>query len=191
MYPETFIPTDFVELPSQILEHWATEPEVLRAYATHYQTGDTIPDVLIEKINNSRFFNQGFNNVEYLAASLLDLSYHQLTDTGAIDIGVFEANYLNDLGLIDEIEPRYRSTYFTHIIGGYESGYYSYLWSAVLDHDAFEAFREHGLYDQATANSFRENILAKSGTSDHEQLYRDFRGKEPSVEALLKNRGLK
>lgn len=191
VYPETFIPTDFVELPSQILEHWATEPEVLRAYAIHYQTGDTIPDVLIEKINNSRFFNQGFNNVEYLAASLLDLSYHQLTDTGAIDIGVFEANYLNDLGLIDEIEPRYRSTYFTHIIGGYESGYYSYLWSAVLDHDAFEAFREHGLYDQATANSFRENILAKSGTSDHEQLYRDFRGKEPSVEALLKNRGLK
>lgn len=191
VYPETFIPTDFVELPSQILEHWATEPEVLRAYAMHYQTGDTIPEVLIEKINNSRFFNQGFNNVEYLAASMLDLSYHQLTDTGAIDIGVFEANYLNDLGLIDEIEPRYRSTYFTHIIGGYESGYYSYLWSAVLDHDAFEAFREHGLYDQATANSFRENILAKSGTSDHEQLYRDFRGKDPSVEALLKNRGLK
>ncbi len=191
VYPETFIPTDFVELPSQILEHWATEPEVLKAYAIHYQTGDTIPDLLIEKINNSRFFNQGFNNVEYLAASLLDLSYHQLTDTGAIDIGVFEANYLNDLGLIDEIEPRYRSTYFTHIIGGYESGYYSYLWSAVLDHDAFEAFREHGLYDQATANSFRENILAKSGTSDHEQLYRDFRGKDPSVEALLKNRGLK
>ncbi len=191
VYPETFIPTDFVELPSQILEHWATEPEVLKAYAIHYQTGDTIPDVLIEKINNSRFFNQGFNNVEYLAASLLDLSYHQLTDTGAIDIGVFEANYLNDLGLIDEIEPRYRSTYFTHIIGGYESGYYSYLWSAVLDHDAFEAFREHGLFDQATANSFRENILAKSGTSDHEQLYRDFRGKDPSVEALLKNRGLK
>lgn len=191
VYPETFIPTDFVELPSQILEHWATEPEVLKAYAIHYQTGDTIPDVLIEKINNSRFFNQGFNNVEYLAASLLDLSYHQLIDTGAIDIGVFEANYLNDLGLIDEIEPRYRSTYFTHIIGGYESGYYSYLWSAVLDHDAFEAFREHGLFDQATANSFRENILAKSGTSDHEQLYRDFRGKDPSVEALLKNRGLK
>jgi peptidyl-dipeptidase Dcp len=191
VYPETFIPTDFVELPSQILEHWATEPEVLKAYAIHYQTGDTIPDLLIEKINNSRFFNQGFNNVEYLAASLLDLSYHQLTDTGAIDIGVFEANYLNDLGLIDEIEPRYRSTYFTHIIGGYESGYYSYLWSAVLDHDAFEAFREHGLFDQATANSFRENILAKSGTSDHEQLYRDFRGKDPSVEALLKNRGLK
>lgn len=191
VYPETFIPTDFVELPSQILEHWATEPEVLKAYAIHYQTGDTIPDVLIEKINNSRFFNQGFNNVEYLAASLLDLSYHQLIDTGAIDIEVFEANYLNDLGLIDEIEPRYRSTYFTHIIGGYESGYYSYLWSAVLDHDAFEAFREHGLFDQATANSFRENILAKSGTSDHEQLYRDFRGKDPSVEALLKNRGLK
>lgn len=190
-YPVTFIPTDFVELPSQILEHWATEREVLKMYAVHYQTGEPIPDALIEKINNSRYFNQGFNNVEYLAASLLDISYHTLSDTGAIDIEKFEANYLNQLGLIEEIEPRYRSTYFTHIIGGYESGYYSYLWSAVLDNDAYEAFEEHGIFDQETADSFRKNILAKSGTSDHEQLYRDFRGKDPSVEALLKNRGLK
>ncbi len=190
-YPVTFIPTDFVELPSQILEHWATEREVLKMYAVHYQTGEPIPDALIEKINNSRFFNQGFNNVEYLAASLLDISYHTLSDTGAIDIEKFEANYLNQLGLIEEIEPRYRSTYFTHIIGGYESGYYSYLWSAVLDNDAYEAFEEHGIFDQETADSFRKNILAKSGTSDHEQLYRDFRGQDPSVDALLKNRGLK
>jgi peptidyl-dipeptidase Dcp len=190
-YPVTFIPTDFVELPSQILEHWSTELEVLKMYAVHYQTGEPIPDALIEKINNSRYFNQGFNNVEYLAASLLDISYHTLSDTGAIDIEKFEANYLNQLGLIEEIEPRYRSTYFTHIIGGYESGYYSYLWSAVLDNDAYEAFQEKGIFDQETADSFRKNILAKSGTSDHEQLYRDFKGKDPSVDALLKNRGLK
>jgi peptidyl-dipeptidase Dcp len=190
-YPVTFIPTDFVELPSQILEHWSTEREVLKMYAVHYQTGEPIPDALIEKINNSRYFNQGFNNVEYLAASLLDISYHTLSDTGAIDIEKFEANYLNQLGLIEEIEPRYRSTYFTHIIGGYESGYYSYLWSAVLDNDAYEAFQEKGIFDQETADSFRKNILAKSGTSDHEQLYRDFKGKDPSVDALLKNRGLK
>ncbi len=191
VYPETFIPTDFVELPSQILEHWATEPEVLKMYAVHYQTGEPIPDELIEKINNSSYFNQGFTNVEYLAASLLDISYHMLADTGAIDIEAFESNYLSSLGLIEEIQPRYRSTYFTHIIGGYEAGYYSYLWSAVLDNDAYEAFREHGIFDQTTANSFRNNILAKDGTSNHEQLYRDFRGKDPTVDALLKNRGLK
>jgi len=190
-YPITFIPTDFVELPSQILEHWATEREVLKMYAVHYQTGEPIPDELIDKINNSRYFNQGFNNVEYLAASLLDISYHTLSDTGAINIPEFEQNYLTQLGLIEEIEPRYHSTYFTHIVGGYESGYYSYLWSAVLDNDAYEAFLENGIFDKETATRFRENILAKSGTSDHDQLYRDFRGKDPSVDALLKNRGLK
>ncbi len=190
-YPITFIPTDFVELPSQILEHWATEREVLKMYAVHYQTGEPIPDELIDKINNSHYFNQGFNNVEYLAASLLDISYHTLSDTGAINIPEFEQNYLTQLGLIEEIEPRYHSTYFTHIVGGYESGYYSYLWSAVLDNDAYEAFLENGIFDKETATRFRDNILAKSGTADHDQLYRDFRGKDPSVDALLKNRGLK
>ena len=190
-YPVTFIPTDFVELPSQILEHWATEREVLKMYAVHYETGAPIPDELIDKINNSRYFNTGFNNMEFLAASLLDISYHVLSDTGAIDINQFELNYFSQLGLLEQIEPRYHSTYFTHIVGGYEAGYYSYLWSAVLDNDAYEAFRENGLFDKATATSFRKNILEKSGTSDHEQLYRDFRGKNPSVEPLLKNRGLK
>ncbi|MDP2724569.1 MAG: M3 family metallopeptidase [Bacteroidales bacterium] len=190
-YPETFIPTDFVELPSQILEHWATERDVLKMYAVNFKTGEPIPDKLIDKINNSRYFNTGFNNMEFLAASLLDMSYHILADTGAIDVNQFEKNYFSELGLLNEIEPRYHSTYFTHVIGGYEAGYYSYLWSAVLDHDAYEAFRENGIFDKTTATSFRKNILEKSGTSDHEQLYRDFRGKNPSVEPLLKNRGLK
>jgi peptidyl-dipeptidase Dcp len=190
-YPETFIPTDFVELPSQILEHWATERDVLKMYAVDSKTGEPIPDKLIDKINNSRYFNTGFNNMEFLAASLLDMSYHILADTGAIDVNQFEKNYFSELGLLNEIEPRYHSTYFTHVIGGYEAGYYSYLWSAVLDHDAYEAFRENGIFDKTTATSFRKNILEKSGTSDHEQLYRDFRGKNPSVEPLLKNRGLK
>ncbi|MFA5417306.1 MAG: M3 family metallopeptidase [Bacteroidales bacterium] len=190
-YPETFIPTDFVELPSQILEHWATERDVLKMYAVNFKTGEPIPDKLIDKINNSRYFNTGFNNMEFLAASLLDMSYHILADTGVIDVNQFEKNYFSELGLLNEIEPRYHSTYFTHVIGGYEAGYYSYLWSAVLDHDAYEAFRENGIFDKTTATSFRKNILEKSGTTDHEQLYRDFRGKNPSVEPLLKNRGLK
>lgn len=189
-YHSTFIPWDFVELPSQILEHWATEPEVLKLYAKHYETGEVIPDELIGKIDISRFFNQGFDNTELLAASLLDMAYHTLEAPVNIEVQEFEKNYLKEIGLIPEIEPRYRTTYFLHIIGGYDAGYYCYTWAAVLDNDAFEAFREHGIFDKATADSYRKNILAKNGIMDASAQYLNFRGRDPELEPLLRNRGL-
>ncbi len=189
-YHSTFIPWDFVELPSQILEHWSTQPEVLRMYARHYETGDVIPDDLIQKITNSSYFNQGFDNAEILAASLLDMAYYTLEAPVNIDIQEFEKSYLSKIGLIPEIEPRYRTTYFLHIIDGYDAGYYCYTWAAVLDNDAFEAFREHGIFDKATADSYRENILAKNGIMDASQQYINFRGRDPELESLLRNRGL-
>lgn len=188
-YPQTNIPRDFVELPSQIMEHWAAHPKVIKSYAKHYETGEVIPDELIKKIENSSYFNQGFANVEYLAASFLDMAYHTLSEPKDLQIMKFEENYLDELGLIPEIEPRYHSTYFSHITGGYAAGYYSYLWSAVLDNDAFEAFEKNGIYDQETAAKFRE-LLAKSGTQDAMKLYVDFRGRKPEIDALLRNRGL-
>ncbi len=190
-YPETPIPADFVELPSQIMEHWATEPEVLKMYAKNYKTGKPIPQELINKINNSRFFNQGFANVEYLAASYLDMDYHTIKEPLKLGINEFEKQSMNKIGLIPEIEPRYRSTYFMHITGGYDAGYNSYLWAAVLDNDAFDYFKETGIFNKETAEKFRKNILEKSGTEDPAKLYRDFRGRDASVEPLLKNRGLK
>lgn len=190
-YPGTHIPADFVELPSQVMEHWATEPEVLKMYAKHYKTGEPIPDELIEKINNSKFFNQGFMNVEYLAASYLDMDYHTLKEPLKEDVNAFEKQSMEKIGLIPEIEPRYRSTYFMHITGGYDAGYYSYLWAAVLDNDAFDYFKQTGIFNKETALKFRKNILEKSGTEDPQKLYRDFRGRDASVEPLLKNRGLK
>ncbi len=190
-YPETPIPADFVELPSQIMEHWATEPEVLKMYAKNYKTGKPIPQELIDKINNSRFFNQGFANVEYLAASYLDMDYHTIKEPLKLGINEFEKQSMNKIGLIPEIEPRYRSTYFMHITGGYDAGYNSYLWAAVLDNDAFDYFKETGIFNKETAEKFRKNILEKSGTEDPAKLYRDFRGRDASVEPLLKNRGLK
>jgi peptidyl-dipeptidase Dcp len=189
-YNRTFIAWDFVEVPSQILEHWATEPEVLAMYAKHYQSGKTIPAPLVEKIRRSGYFNQGFATVEYLAASLLDMSYHVLEAPVTIDIQKFEKEYFKKIGLIPEIVSRYRSTYFLHIAGGYDSGYYGYIWAAVLDNDAFEAFKEKGLFDQATATSFRKNILERNGTMDAMQMFVDFRGREPVIEPLLKSRGL-
>jgi peptidyl-dipeptidase Dcp len=189
-YNQTHIAWDFVELPSQIMEHWATEPEVLNLYAKHYKTGETIPASLIEKIRNSSYFNQGFDNVEVLAASLLDMSYHTLEAPVNIDIQKYEKEYFEKLGLIPEIVSRYRSTFFTHITGGYDSGYYSYTWAAVLDNDAFEAFKEKGIFDKATADSFRKSILEKNGTMDAMQMYLNFRGREPVIEPMLKNRGL-
>ena len=189
-YNQTHIAWDFVELPSQIMEHWATEPEVLNLYAKHYKTGETIPASLAEKIKNSSYFNQGFDNVEVLAASLLDMSYHTLEAPVNIDIKKFEKEYFDKIGLIPEIVSRYRSTFFTHITDGYDSGYYSYTWAAVLDNDAFEAFKEKGIFDKATADSFRKNILEKNGTMDAMQMYLNFRGREPKIEPLLKNRGL-
>lgn len=184
-------PRDFVELPSQIMENWALEPEVLKIYSKHYQTGQIIPDQLIEKLNNSSLFNQGFETVEYLAASFLDMDWHMLTDNTGRDVEKFEKESFKKIGLIPEIESRYQSTNFGHIIGGYAAGYYSYIWAAVLDSDAFEAFVEKGnLFDRNTADAFRKYILAVSGSDDSMVLYKKFRGREPKVDALLKRRGL-
>ena len=190
----TSVPRDFVELPSQVMENWATEPEVLKSYALHFETGEPIPDELIEKIVKSRHFNQGFETTEYLAASLLDMKWHTLTeDPGDVDPDKFEDDYLNEMGLIPEIISRYRSTYFAHIFaGGYSSGYYSYIWSAVLDSDAFAAFKETGdLFDPKTAKSFRDNILSIGNSRDLMEQYKKFRGKDPSIDPLLEKRGLK
>jgi peptidyl-dipeptidase Dcp len=189
-YNQTYVAQDFVELPSQLMEHWATEPEVLNLYAKHYRTGEPIPASLIQKINKSNYFNQGFANVEVYAASLLDMAYHTLEAPAIIDVQSFEKEYFAKLGLIPEIVSRYRSTYFTHIMGGYDAGYYSYTWSAVLDNDAFEAFREKGIFNRSTAESYRRNILEKDGTMDPMQMYVNFRGREPQIEPLLKNTGL-
>lgn len=187
----TNVVRDFVELPSQINEHWATEPEVLKMYAKHYQTGETIPDSLIEKILNQKTFNQGFMTTELLAAAILDMNLHNLTDTKNLDVLAYEKEAMNQLNLIPEIAPRYRTTYFNHIIGGYAAGYYSYLWANVLDNDAFEAFKEHGIFDKKTADLFRYNVLEKGNNEDPMTLYKNFRGAEPQLEPMLKNRGMK
>ncbi|KAF0153498.1 MAG: peptidyl-dipeptidase Dcp [Ignavibacteria bacterium] len=191
VYPGArFMPRDFVELPSQIMEHWALEPAVLKMYAKHYQTGDVIPNELISKLENSRLFNQGFETVEYLAASFLDMDWHTLTDNTEKDVPLFEKESLTKIGLIPEIEARYQTTNFGHITGGYSAGYYSYIWAAVLDADAFQAFKETSLFDKKYADAFREYILAKGGTEDPMISYKKFRGREPKVESLLKKRGL-
>lgn len=187
----TSVARDFVELPSQIMEHWAVEPEVLKMYAKHYQTREAIPDSLIAKIENQALFNQGFMTTELLAAAILDMEMHCLTTMDGFDVLQFEKQLMDKIGLIPQIAPRYRSTYFNHIMGGYAAGYYSYIWAERLDTDAFEAFKEHGLFDQATATSFRKNILEKGGSDDPMKLYVTFRGAEPSLDALLKTRGLK
>ncbi|HDJ34334.1 MAG TPA: M3 family peptidase [Bacteroidetes bacterium] len=184
------VPRDFVELPSQIMEHWVTEPEVLEMYAHHYETGEVIPTELVEKIREAGNFNQGFATVEYMAAAILDMEYHTLTEPSLEDVLAFEKKTMDEWGLIDEILPRYRTTYFSHIIGGYSAGYYSYSWSEQLDADAFEAFKETGdIFNQEVAARFREHVLSKGRSEDPAQLYRNFRGKDPSIEALLRNRG--
>lgn len=186
------VPRDFVELPSQIMENWALEPDVLKVYAKHYKTGETIPAELVGKIEKASKFNQGFMTVEYLAASLLDMDWHTVTAGQAPDADQFEKAALGKMGLMPEILPRYRSSYFQHIFAsGYAAGYYSYIWSEVLDSDAFQAFKEKGLFDQATATAFRTKILEKGGTADAMEMYKSFRGREPSVEPLLEKRGLK
>ena len=189
-YNQTNIAWDFVELPSQLMEHWATEPEVLNMYAKHFQTNETIPASLVQKIIKSGYFNQGFETVEYLASSLLDMKYHTLEAPVSVDVQKFEKDYLSEMGLIPEIKSRYGGTYFLHIAGGYDSGYYSYIWAAVLDNDAFEAFREKGIFDRETADSYRKNILEKNGTMDAMEMFVNFRGRQPVIEPLLKNRGL-
>jgi peptidyl-dipeptidase Dcp len=187
----TAVPRDFVELPSQIMENWALHPEVMKSYARHYETGEPIPDELISKIKNSGLFNQGFETVEYLAASFLDLYWHTIESSFTGNVNDFEQGSLDKLGLIPEIVVRYRSTYFNHIFsGGYSSGYYSYIWAEVLDADAFQAFVETSVFNREAATAFRKNILEKGGTEDPMTLYIRFRGKEPSIEPLLKKRGL-
>ncbi len=187
----TNVPRDFVELPSQIMENWASEPEVLALYAFHYQTGELIPTDLVEKMQRSGKFNQGFAMAEYLAASQLDMDWHVLEGEIPQDVDSFEVLSVKKSGLIPEIVPRYRTTYFSHIFaGGYSAGYYSYLWAEVLDSDAFEAFKENGLFDQKTAGDFRRWVLEKGGTVDPMELYVAFRGKQPDRKALLKKRGI-
>ena len=187
----TSVPRDFVELPSQIMENWASEPEVMRMYAKHYKTGEVISDALIEKMQNAGTFDQGFVTTEYLAASILDMAYHTQKTAITSDAETFEKEAMNKINLPSTIIPRYRSTYFNHIFaGGYSAGYYSYIWSGVLDTDAFEVFKINGLFNQDFAKSFRKNILEKGGTEDPMELYKTFRGAEPSVEPLLRKRGL-
>lgn len=187
----TSVPRDFVELPSQIMENWAAEPEVLKMYAKHYKTGEVIPEALVNKLKKAGTFDQGFTTTEYLAASLLDLEYHSQTKDITVDANSFEKAAMTKIGLISSIIPRYRSTYFSHIFsGGYSSGYYSYIWSGVLDTDAFEAFKTTTLFNPEKAKLFRENVLEKGGTEDPMVLYKGFRGAEPSIEPLLRKRGL-
>ncbi len=188
----TSVSRDFVELPSQIFEHWASYPEVMRMYARHYQSGEAISDELIQKLEAAATYGQGFINTELLAASFLDMDYYTITKPEKIILPDFEDNAMKEIGLIPEIISRYKSSYFQHIFsGGYSSGYYGYTWSAVLDNDAFEAFKEKGVFNKEVADSFRRNILEKGNTEDAMTLYVAFRGHEPSIEPLLKNRGLK
>ena len=205
----TSVARDFVELPSQINENWAFRPEVLATYARHWQTGEVIPDSLVNKINAASKFNQGFMTTELAAAAILDMKWHELAsvevDAGSpyasgrqagegrmlIDPVKFEEYVCSQMGLIDEIIPRYRTTYFNHIFNsGYSAGYYSYLWAEVLDKDAFELFRKKGIFDSRTAMSFRKNILEKGGSEDPMVLYKRFRGTDPDPAALLRARGL-
>ncbi len=187
----TSVSRDFVELPSQIMENWAFLPEVLATYAFHYETGELIPNELVEKINAASLFNQGFMTTELCAAAILDLKWHQLTSMEGVEIEKFEKDVCAAMNLNKEIIPRYRSTYFNHIFsGGYSAGYYSYLWAEVLDKDAFELFKQNGVLDKETALSFRHNILEKGGSEEPMVLYKRFRGAEPDASALLRGRGL-
>ena len=188
----TSVSRDFVEFPSQVLEHWASEPESLKSYAKHYKTGEVISDELIDKMKNASKFNQGFANTEYLAATYLDMDWHSLVSTDIQDTNDFERKSLEKIGLIDEIVSRYRTTYFQHIFtSSYSAGYYSYIWAAVLDSDAFAAFKESGdIYNQDLANKYREYILEKGGTENPMELYQKFRGSNPNIGPLLEDRGL-
>lgn len=188
----TSVVRDFVELPAQIMEHWCFEPQLMRRYARHYQTGEPMPQELIDKIQRSRTFNQGFRMTEHLSAAILDMDYHTLKSTENLDVNAFEKASLENMGMIPEIFVRFRSTNFSHIFnGGYAAGYYSYSWAMVLDSDAFQAFEETGdIFNKQVADSFRRYILETGDTEDAMQLYLRFRGKEPNPKYLLKNLGL-
>ncbi|MDR2498122.1 MAG: M3 family metallopeptidase [Tannerellaceae bacterium] len=193
------VPRDFVELPSQIMEHWVLQPEVLKVYAKHYQTGEVMPAELVEKLDKSAKYGQGFATTEYLAASYLDMDYHILNEIpdnkekNNLDVLAFESSTLGKRNLPSQIPPRYRSTYFNHTMGGgYTAGYYSYIWSEVLDADGFEAFKETGdIFNREVAAKFRKYVLTPGGIDDAMDMYKNFRGKEPGTDPLLKNRGLK
>lgn len=190
-YTDQVMPRDFVELPSQIMENWAAEPVVLKEYARHYQTAEPLAEELIEKLHASRLHNQGFKMTEYLAASILDMDWHSLTETNDLNPIEFENASFKAMGLIPEIISRYRSPYFNHIFsGGYSAGYYSYIWAQVLDADAFQAFKYTDLFNQELANRFRKYVLGLSGTQDAMESYREFRGQDPQIEPLLVKRGL-
>ncbi len=189
----TNVSRDFVELPSQIMENWASHPEMMRLYAQHYQTGDTIPEKLIQKIQAAANYGQGFMNTELIAASLLDMDYHCMEHPDIRQPAVFEAETMRKYGLIPSIISRYHSQYFQHIFtssSGYSAGYYSYTWSAVLDADAFACFKEKGIFSREVADAFRKNILEKGNTEDPAVLYRNFRGEDPTITPLLRKRGL-
>ena len=187
------VPHDYVEMPSQIMENWVAEPEVIRMYAKHYKTGEPMPDSLIQKIENSALFNQGFMTTELIAASILDMKYHELTEVQDLDVDAFEKQQMDAIGLMPEILPRYRSTNFSHIFnGGYSAGYYAYTWAEVLDKDAFNYFKSSGnLFNPELAASFRKNCLQECGNDEGMVQYRKFRGQDPDYEPYLKARGLK
>jgi peptidyl-dipeptidase Dcp len=188
----TSVKRDFVEFPSQVNENWAFEPEVLATYAFHYKTGEVIPEALVRKVQAAANFNQGFTTGELCAASILDMKWHELGSIEGVDVDEFEQKVCDEMGLIKEIIPRYRSTYFNHIFGssGYSAGYYSYLWAEVLDKDAFELFKQKGIFDKETAMSLRHNVLEMGGSEEPMVLYRRFRGQDPDPGALLRARGL-
>jgi peptidyl-dipeptidase Dcp len=194
-YPSTSgtnVPRDFVECPSQFMENFAFQPEVMKLYAFHYKTGELMPQSLMKKIQNSTYFNQGFEMTELVAASILDMKWHELTSVDGINVDKFEKEQMDKIGLIPEILPRYRSTYFKHIFNdGYSAGYYSYQWASVFEKDAFELFKEKGVFDPETSTSFRKNILERGNSDDPMKFYVKFRGHEPTSDALLKSKGLK
>ncbi len=188
----TSVAHDFVELPSQVMENWAADPEVLKIYARHWKTGEPMPQELIDKMQASSHFNQGFVVTEFMSAAMLDMAYHSIRDTAELNAQEFEKETLDRIGLIPEITVRYRSPYFGHIFnGGYSAGYYAYTWAEVLDADAFAAFKETGdIFNPEKASAFKENILSKGGSDDPMKLYKQFRGKEPDITPLLKRKGL-
>ncbi len=194
-YPKisgTSVSTDFVELPSQLYEHWLEQPDVLRRYARHYETGEPMPEELLQRLVAARNFNMGFATVEYVSSALVDLEFHSLPTADSLDATAFEKKTLSEIGMPAEIGMRHRSPHFGHIFsgGGYASAYYSYMWSEVLDADAFAAFEETGdIFDPSTAKRLRDTIYAAGGRQDPAEAYKAFRGRLPSSDALLRKRG--
>ena len=186
----TSVARDFVELPSQLFEHWLLQPDVLKSFALHAKTGEAMPDALIARIKSAETFNQGFASVEYLASTFADLELHQLNATDDLDVTAFESDLMRSIRLPTEVGMRHRLTHFGHIVGGYAAGYYSYLWSEVMDADAFQAFVDAGdIFDVDTAERLRTFVYSAGDTRDPEEAYVAFRGRKPEIDGLLKKRG--